>query len=44
MLLLLLRSSSGMLEGLRRMWLQEGVMVAGRQASMGMEHILMFDV
>lgn len=34
----------GMLKGLRRMWLQEGVMVAGRQAGMGMEYILMFDV
>lgn len=36
--------SAGMLKRLRRMWLQEGVVVTRRQAGMGMEYILMFDV
>jgi hypothetical protein len=32
------------LERLRRVWLQEGVVVTRRQSGMGMEYILMFDV
>ena len=35
---------SGMLERLRRVWLQERVVVTRRQSGMGMEYILMFDV
>jgi hypothetical protein len=36
--------TASMLERLRRVWLQEGVVVTGRQSAMGMEYILMFDV
>ena len=35
---------AGMLECLRRVWLQERVVVTRRQAGMRMEDILMFDV
>jgi hypothetical protein len=36
--------SAGMLECLRWVWLQEGVVVTRRQSAMGMEYILMLDV
>ena len=37
-------AGAGMLECLRLVWLQEGVVVTRRQSGMGMEDIGMFDV